>query len=175
MREGKIERKKKHSLGDSSSGVSVTGGVVTVDDDWWCEWWFLWCDRIRCDWWWCEWECALFDELVELVEGCGGGGNPCDFVIVNSPFDVVNLKYRSISQSIFILLSNYGTFVVLFFWQIVLIISMQFHLIGFKLIFQFGEHSFSNYEKKNTIFILWKTDFSRDKSDFFLSKDNWIK
>lgn len=77
-------------LGDSSSVVSVIGGVVTVDDDWWCEWWFLWCDNMRCDWWWCEWECELF-ELVELVEGCDGGGNPCDFVIVNSPFDVVSL------------------------------------------------------------------------------------
>lgn len=99
-------------LGDSSSKFSVTGGVVTVDDDWWCEWWLLWCESMRCVWWWCEWECALF-ELVELVKGCGGGGSPCDFVIVNSPLDVVNLwiKFQQIiSFFVFqILIFSYGT------------------------------------------------------------------
>lgn len=30
-------------------------------------------------------------ELDRLVDDGVGGGNPCDFVIVNSPFDVVSL------------------------------------------------------------------------------------
>lgn len=30
-------------------------------------------------------------ELDKLVDDGGGGGSPCDLVIVNSPFDVVSL------------------------------------------------------------------------------------
>lgn len=81
-----------NSLVCSSSVVAAIDavGVTVADDvdDWWWEWWFLWRDNDRCDWRW--WECKLF-ELVEFDVG----SNPCDFVIVNSPFDVVNLKNES--------------------------------------------------------------------------------
>lgn len=106
------------SVVGSAAEVIVAVGVA-VDVWWWVEW-FLWCDSNRFDWWWCG--CILF-ELVEFC--CDGVGKPAhffrikfssnfcrlsniiflfrtkkkhlpeDFVIVSSPFGVVNLRAKN--------------------------------------------------------------------------------